>query len=286
MAGAWGFRVAAGIFSICLGAAGWAGAGEAEGVPSRAKMDVEGPSGISYGKLERFVSGLLKDQIQRARREIAEFKREREERKRKEAEAMREAARRREAIGGAAPVEKKTPASTEETYRVSVNLNVPELALYRSGIRALRHQSAVCAAATAFLAELDKDGDEKLTGEEYKRALALYKLASRALQPLDRNGDGIVSDREIEALLAVPRNVKEAVEKALEAGRIENVRIPVYDRDRDGTLDLSEAKDFAMGFASAAIAADSDRAFYATVVDAIREAERRVMEELRREIEE
>ncbi len=286
MAGARGIRAAAGLLWICLGAAGGTGAGEAEGAPSRAKIDVEGPSGISHGKLERFVGGLLEGQVRRARLEIAELKREMEERRKKEAEAMREAARRREMMtGGASPIEIKAPSAAEETYRVSININVPELVLYRAGIRALRHQSAVCASATSLLAELDRDRDEKLTGEEYKRALALYKLTSRALQPLDRNGDGVLSDREIEAMLAVPRNVKEAVEKALESGRIENVRIPVYDKNQDGVLDLAEMKDFAMGFASAAIAADSDRDFYSAVADAIREAERRVREELQREIE-
>jgi hypothetical protein len=234
-------------------------------VPSRAIIAKQ--AGADDQKpINEWVQKLIDGKEKRAQTELEAYKKQfiAEERRRQMEERDRERRQERLEIGGA-PIKREANAP----IHIKMEFQVPEITAYRAIADTLRAHQEISNAVAQTLAKLDRDGDGKLSAEEYREAGAILASTLRIFQPLDSNADGLITEAEIDAAREVPRNIPDAIKAGKAAVDASNFRIKTYDANGDGVLDVDERKALVMAYVDASLRAGQDAAFYNKVADTL-----------------
>lgn len=190
----------------------------------------------------------------------------------KRLEDERERRRREEnykrSIGEYVPVKKDEKGSS----RIKLDFQVPEIETYRAASDACLQCKALADSVADFLSRLDRDGDGKLTSDDYTDAGAIASGSAKLLTPLDANGDGQFSEEELAAAQKLPRNGATAVRQGRAVTQVPNFRIKPFDKDGNGELSTDEYKSMVMTYVEASLRYDSDATFYKQIGDSLVQA--------------
>jgi hypothetical protein len=225
--------------------------------------------------VSEWVRVVMETKVKRAEAELAAIKKQvrDEEQVRLVGEADR---RRREeryaqtwgALGASAAASERRGA-----VRLRLDFQVPEIAAYRLAADASRARSALAHDVAQALGQLDRDGDGRLSGDEYRDAASVVLTTGVLFQPLDASGDALLSPEEYTAFRGLPENAA----AALRAGRAATVagaadrtlRVGAFDKNADGDLDVDERKALTMGYVEASVRDAQDAAFYTLVAGSL-----------------
>ncbi|HYG78597.1 MAG TPA: hypothetical protein VEK08_26595 [Planctomycetota bacterium] len=153
--------------------------------------------------------------------------------------------------------------------RMNLDFQVPELETYRAVIETLRLQQALATDIGQVLSLLDRDGDGKLSGDEYRDAGAMALSTARAFQKLDANADGFITEDEIVLARGIPASAQSAIRSGRSAASAIGYKIKNHDTDGNGVLDLNERKAMATVFTDLSIRLGQEADFYKSLVEAI-----------------
>jgi len=146
--------------------------------------------------------------------------------------------------------------------RMRLDFQVPEIETLRAIVDTLNLQQYLATDVAQTLSMLDKDGDGKLAGEEYRDAGAITATCGRLLVKLDANGDDFINEEEIVLGRRIPASASNAVRSGRDVASVAGYRIKIFDADTNGVLDVNERKAMGMAFVDLSIRFGQDAAFY------------------------
>jgi Ca2+-binding EF-hand superfamily protein len=153
--------------------------------------------------------------------------------------------------------------------RLRLTFQVPEITTYRLAVEACHARQTLANDIVEALGRLDRNGDGKVSSDEYRDAGAIISAATRLFEKLDPNDDGCLTADELETARTLPRNAAEALRLGRATAEAKTFRIKPFDKDADGTLDMDERKALTMAFVDASLRAAQDAAFYALVAESL-----------------
>lgn len=190
----------------------------------------------------------------------------------KRMEDERERRRREEnykrSIGEYVPVKKDEKGSS----RIKLDFQVPEIETYRLASETCLQCKALADSIADFLSRLDRDGDGKLTADDYVDAGAISAGSTKLLGPLDANGDGVLTEEELAAAQKLPRNGATALRQGRAVTQVPNYRVKTFDKDANGDMSTDEYKSMVMTYVEASLRYESDAAFYKQLSDSLVQA--------------
>jgi hypothetical protein len=238
-------------------------------VPARAAI-LKNVSGDETAAIKQWAQTLIEGKEKRALVELADIKKQV---KKEEAARLQEEedARTRQTrydqtwrtLRMAAGPERRGP------LHIRLDFMVPEIRTCRLAAEVSRVRQALADDVVAMLGRLDRNGDGKLAGDEYRDAGALANATAALFSPLDSDGDGYLTAEE----LVGARNLPESAPAALRAGQMtvqaKDFRIKPFDKDGNGSLGMDERKAMTMSYVDASLRAAQDAAFYTNVADSL-----------------
>jgi hypothetical protein len=240
-------------------------------VPTRASMlkDIDPKdTDKATSRARQWADDLIKAKEKRATEELEIIKKKVLESERARLKEQQERMRKREKYDQAYGIE-ATTGDKRAAVRVKLDFVVLEIDHFRRIADIYRLQEQLATDVVTALPKLDRDGDGKLTDDEYRDAAAIVSAASRLFVNLDVNEDGFVSESESDAAKGTPSTAIDAIQ----AGRISvdtpGYKIKNYDTDGDGALSVQERKELGNAFLAVAIQAGRDAIFYRTLTDAL-----------------
>jgi len=222
-------------------------------------------------KIGEWVMGLIAAKEKRANTELEAIKKRlrSEESARQAAERDRQRrADKYDETWGALGTKTSSGGSGGATH-IKLDFQVPEIETYRVAMAVCRVREALANDVVETLPRLDRNGDGRLTENEYRDAGAILTATSRLFQKLDANDDGILNEAEIEAARELPRNATAAIRTGRPTAESAGFKIKPYDADSDGVLDVNERKALTMAYVDVALRAGQEAAFYQRVIEAL-----------------
>ncbi|MGD0093126.1 MAG: hypothetical protein ABSE73_24705, partial [Planctomycetota bacterium] len=155
-----------------------------------------------------------------------EVKTEEAIRAKEEEEARQRQRRYDESLGTLRPV---APTERHGPLHVRLEFMVPEIQTYRLAAEVSRARQALANDVVALLGRLDRNGDGKLTDDEYRDAGALLSATTSLFAPLDSTGDGYLTAEKLEAVRNLPENAAAALRLGRVAASAKDFRIKPFD---------------------------------------------------------
>ena len=238
-------------------------------VPAQATI-IKSPSGDETAAVKEWARAFIEVKEKRALLELKtikeQVKTEEAARAREEEEARQRQQRYDQSLGVLGMV---GPAERRGPLHVRLDFMVPEIQTYRVAAEVSRARQALANDVVAALGRLDRNGDGKLTDDEYRDAGALASATTGLFAPLDANGDGYLTAEELEAGRNLPENAAAALRMGRLAASTKDFRIKPFDANGDGSLGVDERKAMTMSFVDASVRAARDASFYATVAESL-----------------
>lgn len=240
-------------------------------VPSRAAIMKEGET--SSVKLAEWIRQFIEAKEKKANVELETLKKN--VRAEEEARLAAEKERRRRqdkydaswgTVGAAAGNGKRG------NVRLKLQFQVVEIDTYRTLAETSRYLQAAASEIAQSLSGLDRDGDGKLGGDEYRDAASVAVSSKALFQPIDANADGLITEEEIDAARRVPPNTSAAIRAGRQGASAPNFKIKPFDADGNGVLDVDERKAFSTALVELAVRLGHDTDFYRSVADNLSKA--------------
>lgn len=156
--------------------------------------------------------------------------------------------------------------------RLKLQFQIVEIDTYRNLADTNRALQAVANDIAQGLSGIDRDGDGKLSGDEYRDAASIVVSTRRLFQAIDGNNDGMITEEELETARRVPPNLSAAIRAGREGASVANFKIKPYDVDGNGVLDVDERKALTTAFVELAVRLGSDADFYKSIADNLSKA--------------
>lgn len=218
-------------------------------------------------RMQDWVGTFMEGKERKAKLELDVIKKTIQAQEAKRLEEERERQRRddnyRRSMGEYVPVKRDDKASS----KIKLDFQVPEIDAYRYAAEACTTQATLAKGVADYFSRLDRDGDGKLTEDDYRDAGAVTVGASKVLLPMDANGDGYLSEDEILATEKLPRNAATALRQGKNSIQVANYRMKTFDKDANGELSVDEYKAMVMTYIEASVRLETDAAFYKQVAD-------------------
>ncbi|HEY3325521.1 MAG TPA: hypothetical protein VGP72_34030 [Planctomycetota bacterium] len=150
---------------------------------------------------------------------------------------------------------------------IKLDFTVPEIDAYRLAIEACHHVQGAAAAIAESLSSLDRDGDGKLAGEEYKDAAAVVAATLPMFQKLDSGENGYLTEESLYGAKNAPATLTAAMRAGRPLASAAGYRIKPFDKTGKGELDIDERKAMSMAFVELSVRMAKDAEFYKVVMD-------------------
>jgi Ca2+-binding EF-hand superfamily protein len=220
-----------------------------------------------------WIASFMEAKERKARLELDVIRKTVQAQEMKRLEEERERRRRdddyRRSIGEYVPPRKDSDTAART---IKLDFQVPEITTYETVSTVYEKHKELADSVTAYLSKLDRDGDGKLTGEDYADAGATVLGVAKLLQPVDSNGDGYLTQRELETAFEIPRNAVSARRDGREVSQTSDFRIKQFDKDNNGELSTQEYKSMVMTYVEAGRRAATSAAFYKQAATALSQA--------------
>lgn len=214
------------------------------------RRKLEDYAGAAVAKHEKFVLAQFEIEKRKIEAELTQSEKERIEREKRRN-------RYKEQKGDTQTQKDEEQA---KVVRVRVDFIVPEYTATRQAIAACQTRAALAQSVVDTLPKLDDSNDGSLTDEEYRYAAAMVRSTERVLKGIDPDKDGTISALELEGSRTLPANAAVGVRAALSMVDQKEYRIPKFDANADGVLDVGEQKAIAVAYAQAILNYKSEAA--------------------------
>jgi Ca2+-binding EF-hand superfamily protein len=253
--------------------AGEEGTPQVQGLPKvQSRAAIMKDNETNPRRVQDWVAAFMDGKERKAKLELDIIKKTVQAEEAKRLEEERERQRRddnyRRSIGDYVPLKREDKASS----KIKLDFQVPEIDAYRYASQACTLQATLAKGMADFFSRLDRDGDGKLTEEDYRDAGAANVGAVKVLLPLDANGDGQLTEIELDNAQKIPRNAATAMRQGKSATEIPAYKIKTFDKDANGELSVDEYKAMVMTYVEASVRLESDAAFYKQLADSIAQA--------------
>lgn len=223
-------------------------------------------------RVQDWVAAFMDGKERKAKLELDVIKKTVQAEEAKRLEEERERQRRddnyRRSIGEYVPLKREDKANS----KIKLDFQVPEIETYRFASETCALQATLAKGVADFFSRLDRDGDGKLTEDDYRDAGAVSIGAARVLLPVDANGDGQLTEAELESAQKLPRNAATAMRQGKPATEVAAYKIKTFDKDANGELSVDEYKAMVMAYVEASVRLESDAAFYRQLADSLSQA--------------
>jgi hypothetical protein len=221
-------------------------------------------------RIRQFTQELMDAKEKAAKVELDALMKKMKEEDDARAAAERERRRRQENYDGSwGTLGKRASTERKAPVRVKLDFQVAEISTCRAVAEILRQHCALSKDIVEALPKLDHDGDGRLAVEEYRDAGAIVNVTARLFLSLDANGDGFITENELESARAVPANAAAAVKAGRPTSETLSYKLKEFDTDNDGVLDVNERKTMAMAYVDVSLRTEQEAAFYSRMADVL-----------------
>jgi hypothetical protein len=216
-----------------------------------------------------FVQELIAEKEKKANLELVTLLKKIKDDEDAKAAAEKERRRREQNYEGSwgALVGRSSSKNQRGNLRVKLDFQVLEIDTYRQAAEVSKRMETLANEIVDTLPKLDRDGDGKLTVEEYREAGAILSATSKLFQGLDGHADGSISESDIENARTIPASASAASKAGRAAAEATGFKIKTYDADSDGILDVTERKALTMAYVDAALRWGQEAGFYTRLAD-------------------
>jgi len=153
--------------------------------------------------------------------------------------------------------------------RIRLDFQVPEIDSYRQAAQAARQLETLANDVLQTLPKLDRDGDGRLSLDEYREATAMVVGSGRVFGGLDGRGDGMITDADLQAVKNSPAAASAATKAGKSTAEAAGYKMKTYDADSDGVLAVEERKALTMAYVEAALRWKTEADFYNKMADGL-----------------
>jgi len=220
-------------------------------------------------RLREFVHELMQAKEKRANDELKVMLAKIKEEENARIAADKERRRRQENYEGSWGTLSRAKASNAAPTRIKLDFQVPEIESYRRAAAASKQLERLTNDILETLARLDRDGDGRLSLDEYRDASAMVVGGARVFNGLDGHGDGTIAESDLDAVKASASTAAAAAKAGSATAEGAGYKLKAYDIDGDNVLDVDERKTLTMAYVDAALRWKNEADFYSRIADGL-----------------
>jgi len=239
-------------------------------VPSRAAIQKDGESDT---KIALWIQSFIEAKEKKANTELETLKKNVRAEEEARITAEKERRRRQDKFDQSwGTVGAGSSNGKRANLRLKLNFQIVEIETYRTLADTDRALQGVANEIAQGLSGLDRDGDGKLSADEYRDAGAVVVSTLRLFQNIDANADGMITEEELDSARRVPPNIAAAIRMGRDGASVANFKIKPFDADGNGVLDVDERKALTTAFVELAVRLGHDADFYKSIADSLSKA--------------